>query len=286
MVQAVVTTSLVLEDGRKLHVYDTGAESMENALTVFWHHGTPNIGAPPEPLFPIPKKLGVRWVSYDRPGYGGSSPVPDRDVASAAADVAHIADALGVQKFAVMGHSGGGPHALACAALLGERVLGAVSIAGLAPYRAEGLEWFAGVASAASLRAAAAGRAAKEKYEASAEHDSEVDVLTLRDHAALAEAWSWLLEVVNPAVEAGPDALIDDDLAYVAPWGFDPVQIAAPVLLLHGDQDRMVPASHCAWLERRLPRAELRLYPDDGHISVLNHSEEALAWLRERADAR
>lgn len=279
---AVTTTSLELADGRKLRVYDTGAEDVD-ALTVFWHHGTPNIGAPPEPLMPVSRELGIRWVSYDRPGYGGSSPVGDRNVASAARYVSEVADALFIDKFAVMGHSGGGPHALACAALLGERVLGAVSIAGLAPYRAEGLEWFTGMASPASLCAAAAGRAVKEQYQADPEYDPEV--FTPSDHAALSGRWSWLLEVVNPAVEAGPDALIDDDLAYVAPWGFDPAEVAAPVLLLHGGQDRMVPASHSRWLERRLPKAELRLYPDDGHISVLNFGESALAWLRQRADA-
>lgn len=223
-------------------------------------------------------------MSYDRPGYGGSTPVPNRDIASAAIDVAHIADALGIGQFAVIGHSGGGPHALACGALLRERVLGVVSMAGMAPLSAEGLDWFSGMAvsSVASLRAAAKGRAAKERYEASAEFDSEV--FTPADYAALSGAWSWLMDVVNPAVEAGPGGLIDDDLAYVAPWGFNPAQIVAPVLLLHGSQDRMVPSSHGEWLARRCPGAELRLCPDDGHISVLNSAADALDWLREHAD--
>ena len=91
-------------------------------LTVVWHHGTPNVGTPPEPLLPASAERGIRWVSYDRPGYGGSTPHPGRDIASAAADVEAIADALGIDRFAVLGHSGGGPHALACAALLGDRV--------------------------------------------------------------------------------------------------------------------------------------------------------------------
>ena len=79
-------TDLELGDGRTLHAYDTGADDGDGRLAVFWHHGTPNIGAPPEPLFPTAEELGIRWVSYDRPGYGGSTPSPGRDVASAASD--------------------------------------------------------------------------------------------------------------------------------------------------------------------------------------------------------
>lgn len=111
-------------------------------------------------------------------------------MASVAVDVEHIADALGLDEFAVMGHSGGAAHALACAALLGERVLGVVSVAGLAPFSAEGLDWFGGMvpSSAASLRAATEGRAAKRRFEVSAEFDPEGFIPA--DHAALAGAWS------------------------------------------------------------------------------------------------
>jgi pimeloyl-ACP methyl ester carboxylesterase len=164
---AVVETDLQLSDGRTLHVYDTNEKAAAGRFTVLWHHGTPNIGAPPEPLFPTADRLGIRWVSYDRPGYGRSTRFPGRNMASAAADASRIADALGIDGFAVMGHSGGGFHALGCAALLGERIVGAVSVAGLAPFDAEGLDWFAGMAAsgAASLYAAVDGRAAKERYE-------------------------------------------------------------------------------------------------------------------------
>jgi len=281
----VPQTDLELGDGRTLHVYDTGADDADGRLAVFWHHGTPNIGAPPEPLFAAAARLGIRWVSYDRPGYGGSSPYRDRDVASAADYVSCVADALGIDRFAVMGSSGGGPHALACGALLPECVLGVVSVAGLAPFDAAGLDWFAGMSDSgvASLRAAAEGRAAKERYEASgAEYNPEM--FTPEDHAALSGAWSWVLDVVNPAVEAGPGRLIDDDLAFVAPWGFDPARVLAPTLFLHGGRDRVVPSSHGEWLARRCPSAELWLSPDDGHISVLNQSAAALEWLREQAD--
>ena len=278
-------TDLELGDGRTLHVYDTGADDADGRLAVFWHHGTPNIGAPPEPLFATAAHLGIRWVSYDRPGYGGSTPYPSPDLASAAAYVSSIAEALGIDRFALMGHSGGGSHALACSALLEERVLGVVSVAGLAPYGAEGLDFFAGMAASgvASLRAAAEGRAAKERYEASGtEYDPE---FTPADRVALSGEWgSWLADVVGPAVEGGAGGLIDDDLAYVAPWGVDPAQVIAPILLVHGSRDRVVPSSHGEGLARRCPSAELRLCPDDGHISVLGSGAAALAWLREHAD--
>ncbi|HTF61027.1 MAG TPA: alpha/beta fold hydrolase [Actinomycetes bacterium] len=279
----VAQTDLLLSDGRTLHAYDAWADGAEGCLAVFWHHGTPNIGAPPEPLLPAAAERGIRWVSYDRPGYGGSTPHPGRDVASAAADVASVADALGIERFAVMGHSGGAAHALACAALLPERVLAAVCGSGLAPYHAEGLDWFAGMAAAgaAELRAAAKGRAALADHLASAEFDPEL--FTPADHAALAGAWSWLLTVVEQAREGGLGGMVDDDLAGVAPWGFDPGQVRPPVLFLHGAQDRMVPSSHGEWLARRTPSAELWLRPDDGHVSVLDAAEAAQGWLWEHA---
>jgi pimeloyl-ACP methyl ester carboxylesterase len=278
----VTETDLALDDGRTLHVYDTGPAS-EGALTVLWHHGTPNLGAPPAPLFPDSARLNIRWVSYDRPGYGPSTPLPGRDIASAAEHAAAVADELDLGQFAVMGHSGGGTHALACGALLPERVLAVVSVSGLAPFGAAGLDWFAGMSAGgeASLRAAAQGREAKERYEAEGEFDEEM--FTPADRAAFDGPWGWFGEVVGPAIEAGPGALIDDDLAYVSPWGFEPGQVVPPVLLMHGGQDRVVPSSHGEWLAGHLPSAELRRFPDDGHISVLNSAVSSLEWLRERA---
>jgi pimeloyl-ACP methyl ester carboxylesterase len=271
---------LNLPDGRGLHAYDTGTDADAERLTVFWHHGTPNIGAPPEPLLPTSKRLGIRWVSYDRPAYGSSTRRLGRDVASAAADTAAVADALALNRFAVMGHSGGAPHALACAALLPERVIAVVAGAGLAPYLAEGLDWFAGMAPAgeAALRAALRGREAKEAHEAAATGNGDIGFIQA-DFEALEGEWSWFGRIVNAALANGPAGLVDDDLAYVAPWGFEPASVTAPTLLLHGGSDRMVPSSHSAWLARRIPTAELWLRPDDGHVSVLRHAPDALEWL-------
>jgi pimeloyl-ACP methyl ester carboxylesterase len=280
----VTETDLQLGDSRTLHAYDTGANDANGRLAVFWHHGSPNIGAPPEPLFAAAERLGIRWVSYDRPGYGGSTPRPDRDVASAAGDACAVANALSIERFAVMGHSSGGSHALACAALLEERVLGVVVVAGMAPFGAEGLDWFEGFGPAglAELRAAAAGRAALEKHLAQSDDEPE---FTPEDEAALAGEWSWFIDVVDSALAGGMGGFIDDDLAGVGAWGFDPADVAAPALFVHGCRDRVVPASHGEWLARCCPSAKLRLYPEDGHISVLNSSAEAaMSWLRKRAE--
>ncbi len=277
-------TDLELSDGRRLHVYDTRPDGADARLAIFWHHGTPNLGEPPEPLLPAAAQRGIRWVSYDRPGYGGSSPHPGRDVASTAAGVSAIADALGIERFAVLGHSGGGGHALASGALLSERVIGAVSISGLAPYGAQGLDWFAGMgpAGVAELRAAAGGREVLMDYLASSEFDPEL--FTPADHAALKGAWHWLGVVAGRATEGGLGGMVDDDLAYVAPWGVDPSQIRAPVLILQGGQDRIAPRSHGTWLARQIRSADLWLRPDDGHISVLNSGAAAMDWLLERAN--
>lgn len=261
-------------DGRTVHAYDRGGGD----LAVMWHHGTPNIGAPPRPLFAAADRLGIRFISYDRPGYGGSTPLRGRDLASAAADAAALADVLRVSRFAVFGHSGGGSHALACAALLPSRVTAAVSICGLAPFTADGLDWFAGMGpgSAASLRAAAAGRSAKEAHEAT---ESAPDFLPA-DWAALDGEWGWFGSVVGPAIAGGPAALIDDDLAYVDQWGCDPATITAPVLLVHGSGDLVVPSAHSEWLARHVAGAQLRVLPGQGHISVLPAAAiQALEWL-------
>ena len=264
-------------DGRTVHAYDTGPAGA--GLTVVWHHGTPNTGDPPGPLLDPAARRGIRWVSLDRPGYGGSDPLPGRDVAAVAGDVAEVADALGVETFAVVGHSGGGPHALACAAALPDRVRAAVSISGLAPFDAPGLDWFAGMhpGGAAELRAAVDGRAALLAQLGAAGFDPEQ--FTPADHAALAGPWSWLLTVVERAQQDGPGPMADDDLAYVASWGCDPADAAVPVLLVHGGADRVVPAAHGAWLAGQVPGARLWARPDDGHLSVLDAGVDALDWL-------
>ncbi|MBA2521072.1 MAG: alpha/beta hydrolase [Chloroflexia bacterium] len=275
----VSVQDLRLPDGRVLRVHDSADDSATSTFTLLWHHGSPQTGAPLAPLLAAAADRGIRLLSYGRPSYGGSSPQPDRDVASAGSDVAHLADALGLGRFAMMGASGGGPHALACAALLPARVSGVACLAGLAPFAADGIDWFGGMAGdGASLRAAVAGRAARERYEATAEFNPES--FTARDYAALAGAWSSLSEDVGLAAAAGGDGVIADDLAFVAPWGFSVADITAPVLIVQGGQDRVVPPAHGDWLLRHCRRAELWLRPHDGHISILDACPVAMDWLR------
>jgi pimeloyl-ACP methyl ester carboxylesterase len=269
-------------DGRVLHAYDMGPTGRSDELTVLWHHGTPNIGAPPEPLFEAARSLGIRWIGYDRPGYGGSTPHRGATVAAAAADASRVADHLGIGRFAVFGHSGGGPRALACAALLPDRVPAAVSISSPAPWPAEGLDYFAGMSDGVvrELRAAAQGRAELEQVLAANEFDPQSFIPA--DEVALGGSWSWFNGIVQAATVNGLDGMVEDDVGAMAPWGFDPAQVTATTLIVHGTGDRMVPSSHGEWLAAHCPRAELRLEPGEGHISVLSCAPAVLAWLRDR----
>lgn len=283
--RVVTEADLELGDGRTLHYYDTRGDEPDARVAVFWFHGAPSVGRPPEPLFPAAADNGLRWVSYDRPAYGGSSPDPGRSIASAAADVAAIADALGIGRFAVLGHSGGGPHALACGALLPDRVIAVVSMSASAPFDAEGLDWFAGwsPSGVAEQRAALAGRDALRAYLATAEADPEA--FTPDDLSALAGRWSWVAEVFGQAMKKGREGILDDSLASARAWGFGLEDVTVPVLVMHGAKDRMVPGAHGEWLAAHCPAAELRLVPDAGHITVLDSAPAALAWLRDRVAA-
>ena len=249
------------------------------ALTAFWHHGTPGIGAPPAPLLDASEELGIRWLSFDRPGYGGSHPTDAWSIVDAAAFTQRVADAAGAGRFSVVGHSGGGPHALACAALLGDRVSAAVSIAGLAPHDAAGLDWFAGMhdGGVAELRAAATGADALRAFLEDPADDPAM--FTASDIEALEGEWSSFGGLAAAGVAEGLGGVVADDVAYVSPWGFDVEDVAVPTLLLHGTDDRIVPASHATWLLRHLDRGELWMRPGDGHLSVMNAGFDALDWL-------
>ncbi|MFD3922005.1 alpha/beta fold hydrolase [Streptomyces sp. NPDC058595] len=274
----VIEQDVKTSDGRTLRTYDSGGGETDG-LTVVWHHGSPQTGVPLEPLLTAAAARGIRLVSYGRPSYGGSSPLPGRNVASAAADVERIADALGVGSFATMGASGGGPHALACAALLPDRVTGAVCLAGIAPYTRD-FDWYEGMASPGGLRSAADGREARELYAATDEFDPAS--FTSEDFAALAGTWSSLGEDAGKAGQAGPDGLIDDDVAFATAWGFDLAEVAPPVLLVQGSRDRVVPPAHATSMLAGLPRAELWVRPGDGHVSVLDACPVAMDWLLAR----
>jgi pimeloyl-ACP methyl ester carboxylesterase len=268
-------------DGRVLHTYDIGPTERTDELVVLWQHGTPNTGAPPEPLFEPARSLGIRWIGYDRPSYGGSTPHPDATVATAADDARQIADQLSIGRFTVFGHSGGGPRALACGALLPDRVVAVVSVSSPAPWPAPGLDYFAGMSDggARELRAAARGRAELQEVLAANEFDPQSFIPA--DYAALEGTWSWFNGIVEAATANGFDGMVADLVGAMAEWGFDPAAVNAPTLIMHGTADRMVPSSHSEWLAAHCPAAELRLSPGEGHISVLDSAPGALAWLRQ-----
>jgi pimeloyl-ACP methyl ester carboxylesterase len=273
--RVTVEQDVVLADGRSVHVFDSGPRSAPDAVTLVWHHGSPQTGAFLDPVRTAAERRGIRLVSYARPSYGGSTPQPGRAVATAGADVAEVLDALGVGRFATMGASGGGPHALACAAAAPDRVVGVVTLAGIAPY--DESDWFAGMADATGPRTAQLGREARLALETTAQFDPAI--FTTTDWAALDGPWASLGADAGRAGQAGPDGLVDDDVAFVNDWGFALAEVTGPVLVVQGGQNRVVPPSHADRLVRSCPAAQFWLRPLDGHISVLNAVPVAMDWL-------
>lgn len=272
---------LTTRDGRTLRWYDAGPTYAP--LTLMWHHGTPNTGEPPAPLLEHFAAHGIRWIGFSRPAYPGTTRVAHRTVGDVAADAIAVADHARVDQFAVWGHSGGGPHALAAAAANPDRVIAAVSIAGLAPSDAPGLDFFEGMTQGGvhDLQAAQLGVDARRARADSAEDDPAMFIAA--DVAMFDGPWGWFGRIVAEATANGPGGLVDDDIAYMQPWGFDPGAIAVPVLLMHGDADRIVPAAHSRWLADAIPRATIHTYAGEGHLSVLQHSDVALDWIVDQA---
>ena len=244
---------------------------------------------------------GLRLVTYSRPGYSTSTRHRGRSVADAARDTATLAESLGFERFLSLGFSGGGPHVLACAALLPERLVAAASLASVAPWDAPGLDWFEGMAEGNveefellrdgdedALRAASEEQAAA-LVDASLEDFAE----SMEPYVTAADAeevrgpiGATLLRYFQRATSVSVDGWIDDDLALFRPWGFEFSAIRVPVLLLQGRHDAMVPFGHGAWLADRIPGVEARLSDGDGHLSLLTRRmPEVLRWLRERWDA-
>lgn len=278
-------------DGRVLAVME-GGDPAGPAVVV--HHGTPMSRLLYGPNLADAEARGLRLIGYDRPGYGDSTPQPGRTVADAATDVATIADALGIDRFATWGISGGGPHALACAALLPERVVAAASLAGAAPYEAEGLDFLAGMGegNVKEFGLILEGREKLEPFLC-----AERDALLAAGQEGLAEGMRTLLTPVDAAAFTGEtaeflfeslrvgsanriDGWLDDDLAFVKPWGCSVEQISVPVLLWQGAEDRFVPLAHGEWLASRIPTCQAHLSPEDGHITLLvRRVGEVHEWL-------
>jgi pimeloyl-ACP methyl ester carboxylesterase len=274
-----MTTLVELPGGRAVEVATAGPAT---APPLVLHHGTPGAALVHPPIAESAARHGLRTVVYARPGYGASTPVPGRSVADAAADTAAVLDALGASTFVTLGWSGGGPHALACAALLPGRCLAAATVAGVAPYGAAGLDWLAGMGAenVEEFTAALAGEEALTRFlleqagelaviEGPGLADAFGDLVSEVDRRALAgDVADFLAATMRTAVSQGIAGWRDDDLAFVRDWGF-PLRPACPVSLWQGGQDRMVPAAHGEWLAGGVTGAHVVRRPEHGHISLL-----------------
>ena len=281
-------------DGRSLAVYDAGDPG---GRPILFHHGTPSSGKPYEPHVALAQEQGVRLVSYDRAGYGESTRNPGRSVADVAADAAAIAAALGIEQFATWGLSGGGPHALATAAKLPERVVAVVSVASIAPADRPDLDLTEGMGEGNVVEFGLAQQgeevlrpALERDFGALAELDVEGFVETMRpflsdvDAAALDGTYgAYALDSFRRSLARNVDGWVDDDLAFVRPWGFELEELAVPILVVQGRQDLMVPWGHGEWLASNLPSAEAWLREEEGHLTLfVNLVPDIHEWLLAR----
>jgi len=280
-------------DGRTLAVEDGGDPAGQPVLI---HHGIPMSRHIYGPQEQDAAERGLRLICHDRPGYGGSSPQPGRSVADCAADVRVICTELGIDRLAMWGMSGGGPHVLACAALLPDLVTAAASLASFAPIDADGLDYFAGMGQdnideiQLYLTDEAAARAKTdqdcERWLAMSPDDLRAGMassLTPVDAAVLTgELATFMAFSGKEALAPGSQGPWDDN-CIIRPWGFDVTDIAIPVLLMHGKQDIVVPFGHGEWLAAHIPGVDARLLPDDGHLTLAeNRIPEVHVWLADR----
>ncbi|GAA0223984.1 alpha/beta hydrolase [Cryptosporangium japonicum] len=277
-------------DGRRLAVETWGDP---NGSPVFLLHGTPGSRLGPHPRDAVLYRQRIRMIAYDRPGYGGSDRSLGRVVGDAATDTAAIADAFGIDRFAVVGRSGGGPHALACAALLPERVTRAAALVTLAPPDADGLDWFAGM-SQSNVReytiASSGGTAFSTWVEEAADvirADPRRLILSLLqevpepDRRIVADAGIRAMLAGNfaEALRESAHGWVDDSLAFRSPWGFEPRSIDRPVVLWHGEDDVFSPVGHAQWLAEEIPTAQLVRHPGAAHFGALGVLPNLLPWL-------
>lgn len=281
-------------DERSLEVL---VEGVLDGPTLLFHSGTPSGVTSFRALADSACERGLRLVSYSRPGYGESTAHPGRSVSDVAADASTVLDALDVDQFLTVGWSGGGPHALACAALLTKRCCGVAVLAGVAPVDAAGLDWNAGMGpeNVEEFGAAVAGVGPLTTYlegqrvelrQVTGDQIAEAlgDLAPPVDREALTgEFAEELARSFRRAMLRGIEGWRDDDLAFVQPWGFGLDTIDVPVAIWQGRQDRMVPFAHGEWLAASLREARVHLYDDEGHLSLMHHVDRIVGDLLEFA---
>jgi pimeloyl-ACP methyl ester carboxylesterase len=279
MLPPMPRTRLELPDSRTL---DLWVEGPDGGIPLVFHAGTPGSGVPFAPMVQAISDRGLRYVSWSRPGYGDSTPQPGRRVADVAADTAAVLDHLGAERAHVMGWSGGGPHAIACAALLPDRIFSASTIAAVAPYPAEGLDWLEGMG-AENIDEFTAALAGPEAHSASLDalwpvfrdvSPEEVaaafgDLVDDVDRGAVTgEFATFLADQMHEGLRVSHRGWYDDDLAFTKPWGFDLEAIEPTIHIWQGAHDRMVPFAHGQWLAAHIPTACVHLHPEHGHLSL------------------
>ncbi|WP_213001310.1 alpha/beta fold hydrolase [Winogradskya consettensis] len=277
-------------DGRVLEFAVTGHPQ---GSPVFLLHGTPGSRLGPKPRSSVLYRLGVTLISYDRPGYGGSTRHPKRAVADAAEDIETIADSLGLRQFAVVGRSGGGPHALAAAALCRGRVSRTAVLVGIAPSDASGLDWLSGMTDGNVREYETADNDWSKHVErlrlqadrARRDPESMVDVLRTQmtdpdlkvvDDIVIRRL---LAETYVEALREGPFGWIDDVSAFRSSWGFRLEDVRGEVLLWHGADDNFSPVSHARWLAGQIPGAQIQIQASTAHFGAVEVLPEILTWL-------
>ena len=280
-------------DGRTIEALVGGDP---DGFGLLYHGGSPSAVAEYAPLDEAARALGLRLVTYSRPGYGDSTPRPAAGrYADDVEESVLVLDHLGIGEFVTLGWSGGGPRALACAALLPDRCRAAVSLAGVAPYGAEGLDWFAGHGRGEPRRvprrrAGPGGLRRPTSRRTSCRSSARRPRSSPRRWAAWSRRstrrrWTptfadWLSRTFNRAGAQGVVGVRDDGIAAVSPWGFDLADIRVPVAVWQGRQDAMVPYAHGEWLAAHVPGAQAHLFEDEGHLSLVNRLDEVLADLK------
>lgn len=270
---------VTLPDGRRLDVRVSGPQ---DGFPLFFHHGTPGAGTPIRMLERAAHKRGLRLVAASRPGYGRSTRHEGRRVADVVRDTEAVLQALGADRCVVAGWSGGGPHALACAARLPTTVSATLVIAGVAPSDAEGLDWMDGMGQGnidefgaakqdpGALRAFL--EAEREQLKGVSTEDivaSLESLLPAVDRDVLTDEFAEdLAASFHEGLREGVDGWLDDDLAFVSPWGFDLGEIEVATAIWQGSEDLMVPFAHGEWLSTRVPGASVHLMEGEGHLSI------------------
>jgi pimeloyl-ACP methyl ester carboxylesterase len=283
--------STLLLDGRSWMVRQSG--DLDGRAVVYFH-GTPSSRLEPAYADAAAAELGVRLVCFDRPGYGGST-AAGFGLASVAASTGAIADRLRVDRFATLGQSGGGPFALACAAVLGDGVTRVAVTSGAIPFqRVPGAldrldeEDAAALALLPDRTAAAAGLASGFEPFREQLRGPDGPILAAfrarhspRDNEIL--EWpgvaAGLLRSLRESMVAGPSGGGWDNVAWIGEWDIDLSDVRQPVDLWYGGDDGRHPPGDAEWLAEHLPDATLHLVPESGHLLVIEHISEILTTL-------